>query len=47
VFFLAQALLHLGRLVQLGRDLREHVIERLPDGALPPDWPNRCSAHST
>ena len=34
------ALLQNGRLVRLGRDLRDHVIERLPDGALPADWPN-------
>jgi hypothetical protein len=40
VFFLSQALLQHGRLVRLGRDLRDHVVERLPDGALPPDWPN-------
>ncbi|GAB3505734.1 hypothetical protein GCM10027400_02480 [Pseudoxanthomonas daejeonensis] len=40
VFFLSQALLQNGRLVRLGRDLRDHVIERLPDGALPADWPN-------
>ncbi|MBO9717874.1 MAG: hypothetical protein J7507_13970 [Pseudoxanthomonas sp.] len=40
VFFLSQALLQHGRLLRLGRDLRDHVIERLPDGALPPDWPN-------
>ncbi|AKC87871.1 hypothetical protein [Pseudoxanthomonas suwonensis] len=40
VFFLSQALLQNGRLVRLGRDLRDHVLERLPDGALPADWPN-------
>ena len=40
MFFLSQALLQNGRLVRLGRDLRDHVIERLPDGALPADWPN-------
>lgn len=40
VFFLSQALLQNGRLVRLGRDVRDHVLERLPDGALPPDWPN-------
>lgn len=40
VFFLSQALLQNGRLVRLGRDLRDHVIERLPDGALPAEWPN-------
>ncbi|WP_372014068.1 hypothetical protein [Pseudoxanthomonas sp. 10H] len=40
VFFLSQALLQHGRLVRLGRDLQDHVIERLPEGALPADWPN-------
>ncbi len=40
VFFLSQALLQNGRLVRLGRDLRDHVVEALPDGALPPEWPN-------
>ena len=40
VFFLSQALLQNGRLVRLGRDLQDHVIERLPAGALPEDWPN-------
>jgi len=40
VFFLSQALLQNGRLVCLGCDLRDHVVERLPGDALPPDWPN-------
>ena len=26
--------------MRLGRDLQDHVIERLPDGALPAEWPS-------